>query len=91
VKLFHGGQYRKQEAHCKDLSEAGIGLILAAELSPSEVVSMKFSLPDSGETCEASAVLRHRLGFQYGFEFLSLPGALRAAIDKYLEGQERAD
>jgi len=38
LTLFAGKSYQKLNAHCKDLSEAGMGTILAAELASGEVV-----------------------------------------------------
>lgn len=89
--LFSGNQYQKLDAHCKDLSVAGIGLLLAAEVPIGEVVSLSFCLPGLTEPWEIRAVLRHRRGFHYGFEFLSLPQGRSAILKKYVEGLPRAD
>jgi hypothetical protein len=89
--LFSGNQYQKLEAHCKDLSEAGIGVLLAAEVPMGEVVSLNFCLPGSSESWEIKAVLRHRRGFHYGFEFLSLAPERNAILQKYVLGLPRAD
>jgi hypothetical protein len=72
ITLFAGNQYQTLEAHCKDLSEAGMGALLAAEVPMGEVVSLNFCLPGLTEAWELRAVLRHRRGFHYGWEFLSL-------------------
>ena len=89
--LFSGDQYQKLDAHCKDLSEAVIGVLLAAEVPMGEVVSLNFCLPGSAESWEIRAVLRHRRGFHYGFEFLSLAPERSAILRKYVEGLPRAD
>jgi len=89
--LFSENQYQKLDAHCKDLSEAGIGVLLAAEVPMGEVVSLDFCLPGLTESWEIRAVLRHRRGFHYGFEFLSLTGERSAVLKKYVEGLTRAD
>jgi hypothetical protein len=91
VTLFAGGEYQKREAHCKDLSEAGIGILLAAELISGEVVSLGFTLPGLPVLWDVRAVLRHRRGYQYGFEFLALPGERRVALKNYLNSLDRAD
>lgn len=91
VTLFADGQYHRLDAHCKDLSQAGIGLLLAAELTPGEVVSLNFSLPASAQPWEIRAVLRHRRGYHYGFEFLSLAREHGEILLQYLHGLERAD
>jgi hypothetical protein len=91
VTLFAGKNYQKLNAHCKDLSEAGIGTIIATELASGEVVSLSFSLPGSIEFCDVRAVLRHRRGYHYGFEFLSLGLEQIGALKSFIRGHERAD
>jgi hypothetical protein len=89
--LFSGKQYQRLDAHCRDLSEAGIGVLLAAEVPMGEVVSLNFSLPGLIESWEIRAVLRHRRGFHYGFEFLSLAPERIVILKKYIEDLPRAD
>jgi len=89
--LFSGNQYQRLDAHCKDLSEAGIGLLLAAEVPMGEVVSLNFCLPGLTEPWEIKAVLRHRRGFHYGFEFLSLAQERTLLLRKYIVELPRAD
>ena len=91
VTLLAGNQYQTLEAHCKDLSEAGIGALIAAEVPMGEVVSLNFSLPGLTEAWEVRAVLRHRRGFHYGFEFLSLERERTTALKKYIENLPRVD
>ena len=91
VTLLAGKSYQKLNAHCKDLSEAGMGAIVAAELTSGEVVSLSFSLPGSIELWEVRAVLRHRRGYHYGFEFLSLPAERVNVLKNFIQNRERAD
>jgi len=91
VSLFCGDGHQQLNAHCRDLSEAGIGVLLAEELTPGEVVSLTFALPGGSESWELRAVLRHRRGFHYGFEFLSLSGQQGRMLKTYLPSLERAD
>jgi c-di-GMP-binding flagellar brake protein YcgR len=79
------------EAHCRDLSKAGIGLLVAAELSLGDVVSLSFSLPGTEKALNFGAVLRHRRGFNYGFEFLSLFPEQERALATFLPKLRRAD
>jgi c-di-GMP-binding flagellar brake protein YcgR len=88
--LLVQNDYQRLEGHGRDLSEAGIGILLAAELASGEVVSLSFSLPNIGQW-EVRAVLRHRRGYQYGFEFLSLTDEQRKLLARYVQGLERAD
>src|SRR5271166_1069319 len=72
VSHLLGNHYQKLEGHCRDLSEAGIGILLAAELNGGEVTGLLFTLPGSALPWDVRAVVRYRRGYHYGFEFLSL-------------------
>ncbi len=86
VAVSHlGNHYQTVEGHCRDLSEAGIGILLAAELENGEVVSLSFSLPGSIPSWEVRTVVRYRRGYQYGFEFLSLTSEQQESLKSYLE------
>jgi hypothetical protein len=91
VTLLAGKNYQKLNAHCKDLSEAGMGTIIAAELTSGEVVSLSFSLSDSSQRWDVPAVLRHRRGYHYGFEFLSPDGERSGVLKTFIQNCERAD
>jgi hypothetical protein len=91
VTMFEEGEYKRLDAHCRDMSEAGIGMLVAAELPLGEVASLNFSLPDSPAPWEVRAVLRHRRGYHYGFEFLSLTHQQSEILGTYLQKQARAD
>jgi hypothetical protein len=90
VTLLLGNNYQKLEGHCRDLSEAGIGILLAAELKVGEVAGLGFSLP-GGLPWELRSVLRYRRGYHYGFEFLSLTGEQQEWLKAYLRGLEPVD
>jgi len=79
------------DAHCRDLSVAGMGVLIAEELNLGEVVALAFALPGSAQPCELRAVLRHRHGYHYGFEFLSLSELQGEALGGYLPRLKRAD
>lgn len=91
VNHLLGNDYQKLEGHCRDLSEAGIGILVAAELNTGEVAGFSFILPGSELLWEVRAVVRYRRGYHYGFEFLSLTGDQQAALNSYLNGQEPID
>ena len=91
VTLFSGKEHRKLAGHCRDLSQAGIGVLIAEELKLGEVASLVFSLPGTSHEWEVQAVLRHRRGYHYGFEFLSLSRERAEALAGYVEGLQRAD
>lgn len=86
VTVSHlGNHYQKIDGHCRDLSEAGIGILLATEMNSGEVVGLSFTLPGSTEPWELRAVSRYRRGYQYGFEFLSLTSEQQETLKSYLE------
>jgi c-di-GMP-binding flagellar brake protein YcgR len=86
VTVSHlGKHYEKLDGHCRDLSEAGIGILLATEMNSGEVVGLSFSLPGSTLLWDIRAVVRYRRGYQYGFEFLSVTSEQQETLKKYLE------
>jgi hypothetical protein len=91
VTLLSGEEHQHLDAHCKDLSKAGIGVLIAAELHLGEVASLGFSIPGVAETWDVRAVLRHRRGYHYGFEFLSLSEQQCKSLGSHLPSLERAD
>lgn len=91
VILFSGKDHQRLAAHCRDLSEGGMGLLIAAELRLGEVASLAFSLPDMSQSWDVRAVLRHRRGYHYGFEFIALPDQLSKNLAAYFPGRERVD
>jgi len=91
VTLFAGDSYRRLDAHCKNLSEAGMGILLAQELVAGEVVSLKFSFPESSQEWEPRAVLRHGRGYHYGLEFISLTTELSRAIRRFVQGLDTSE
>jgi c-di-GMP-binding flagellar brake protein YcgR len=91
VNHLLGNQYQKIEGHCRDLSQAGIGILLATELNAGEVTGLSFVLPGSSLSWEVRAVVRYRRGYHYGFEFLSLTGEQKKTLESYFEGLEPVD
>jgi c-di-GMP-binding flagellar brake protein YcgR len=91
VTLFSGKQHEQLRGHCRDLSQGGIGILIAADLPLGEVASLNFSLPNLPESWDVRAVLRCRRGYQFGFEFLSLSGQQASALAAYLPSLERSD
>jgi c-di-GMP-binding flagellar brake protein YcgR len=91
LSIFSGGEPETREAHCRDLSKAGIGVLLAAEISLGEVAVLSLTLPGLPEVWKVRAVLRYRRGYHYGFEFLSLSEQQNRELAEYLPNLERAD
>jgi c-di-GMP-binding flagellar brake protein YcgR len=91
VNHLQGDHYQKIEGHCRDVSQAGIGILLATELNIGDVASLNVSFPGSASTWELRAVVRYRRGYQYGFEFLSLNAEQKESLAKFLQGLEQIE
>jgi len=91
VTLFSATDRQRLDAYSRDISQAGIGMLIAAELNLGEVASLNFSLPNLPNCWEIRAVLRHRRGYHYGFEFLSPSDEQKTALAGYLRSLEPAD
>jgi hypothetical protein len=90
MTFLSGNKHQRLEGHCTDLSEAGIGILVAAELDVGEVVGLGFTVGGSFPR-ELRAVLRYRRGFHYGFEFLSLTAEQQESLRQYVKGLKQAD
>lgn len=91
VNYLQGDQYQTIEGHARNLSAAGIGMLLAAELSMGDVAGLSLCLSESASPLEVRAVVRYRHGYQYGFEFLSLTDEQQRALTEFLHGGEEVD
>jgi c-di-GMP-binding flagellar brake protein YcgR len=91
VTLFSGKEHLRLDAHCRDLSQGGMGVLIATDLPVGEVASLGFSLPNLSERWDVRAVLRCRRGYQYGFEFLALSDQQGKMLAAYVPSLERAD
>lgn len=91
VSVLLGNHYQRLDGHSRDLSEAGIGILVAAELNGGEVVGLSFLLPGSAVPWELRAVVRYRRGYQYGFEFLSLTVEQQESLKSYVKDLEPFD
>ena len=83
--------YKRSEGQCRDLSIAGIGVLLAEELTMGAVLSLAFTLPGLRAGWEVRVVVRHRRGYHYGLEFLSLRSEQSEVLADYLTKLERVD
>lgn len=90
MTFLSGNKHQQLEGRCKDLSEAGIGILVASELSVGEVVGLRFTV---GEMLprELRAVLRHRRGYHYGFEFLSLTAEQQNSLREHVKSLTQID
>jgi hypothetical protein len=72
VKVLGQDGYMRVHGRCFELAEAGLGAVITSELVPGEMVSLEFSIPEVAEAFAMRAVVRHRMGFLHGFEFIGL-------------------
>jgi len=71
VKVLGQDGYMRIHGRCFEIAEAGLGAVITSELVPGEMVTLEFSIPDVAEAFVMRAVVRHRMGFLHGFEFIS--------------------
>ena len=91
LTLLSSEGHQSLNAHCRDLSIAGMGVLIADELRVGEVVALAFVLPGSAQPWQLRAVLRHRRGYHYGFEFLSTSEREDELLGRYFPDLDRAD
>jgi hypothetical protein len=91
VSYLLENKYQNIVGHCRDLAEAGIGILLAAELNNGEVTGLNFLIPGDARPWAVRAVVRYRRGYHYGFEFLSLTDEQQQSLKNHLKGLKPAD
>ena len=72
VKVLGQAGYMRVHGRCFEIAEAGLGAVITSELVPGEMVTVEFSIPEIPEAFNLRAVVRHRMGFLHGFEFVGL-------------------
>jgi len=70
VKLLGEDGYVRIHGRCFEIAEAGLGAVITSELAAGEMVTLEFSIPEVAEIFVMRAVVRHRMGFLHGFEFV---------------------
>jgi len=66
----HG--YVRVHGRCFEIAEAGLGAVTTSELAVGDMVSVELFIPDMLEPITVRAVVRHRMGFLHGCEFVGL-------------------
>ena len=80
VDLYRVGETRARRGRSSDLGEGGLGGIMVADMQVGETVTLEFSGAPLLRPVRVQAVVRNRVGFRYGFEFLALSREQRALI-----------
>jgi TonB family protein len=65
---------------CIDISEAGVGAVIAGELSLGQQVAIELRLPNLGLPVRARALIRYQSHLRYGLEFVGLSMEQREMI-----------
>jgi len=71
VRVLGENGYMRIHGRCFEIAENGLGAVITSEFAAGEMVSLEFSIPGS-EAMTLRAVVRHRMGFLHGFEFVGL-------------------
>src|SRR5208283_978586 len=65
---------------CTDISESGVGVVVAGELAAGLQVAVEFRLPNVGVPVRARALVRYQLRLRCGLEFVGLSAEQREMI-----------
>lgn len=73
VIALRSGVPENLPARCTDLSECGVGGMVAGELTPGQQVALELRLPNVGVPVRARALVRYQGKLRCGFEFVGMP------------------
>src|ERR1700675_2968937 len=65
---------------CTDISEAGVGAVVAGELTAGQQVAVELRLPNVGVPVRARALVRYQSRLRCGLEFVGLPAEQKEMI-----------
>src|SRR5579862_6512297 len=88
VKVLGKDGYVRIHGRCFEIAEAGLGAVITSELVAGEMITLEFSIPDVPEAFVMRAVVRHRMGFLHGFEFIGALPAQSELIQKFCQTLE---
>jgi TonB family protein len=77
---LHCGVPQNLPGRCTDISEAGVGAVVAGELAAGQQVAVEMRLPNVGVPVRARALVRYQSRLRCGFEFVGLSGEQREMI-----------
>jgi hypothetical protein len=88
VKVLGKDGYVRIHGRCFEIAEAGLGAVITSELVAGEMITLEFSIPDVPQVFVIRAVVRHRMGFLHGFEFIGLHPAQSELIHAFCQKLE---
>jgi TonB family protein len=85
VIALRSGVPENLPGRCTDLSEAGVGAVIAGELVPDQQVAVELRLPNVGVPVRARALVRYQSRLRCGLEFTGLSAEQRAMIRYWVD------
>jgi PilZ domain len=86
IRIQRGQQNLVIEGWARDISESGLGALVARGLTLGEFVTLEIPLARSSKLIVPAKVARH-LGTQYGFQFTAWSAEQREQIRSAVKGQ----
>jgi len=83
VRVLGQDGYMRVHGRCFEINDSGLGAVVTSEFRPGEMVSLELSIPDVPDIQVLRAVVRHRMGFLHGFEFVGILPEQREYIKTY--------
>ena len=80
VIALRSGVPENLPGRCTDLSETGVGAVIAGELVPDQQVAVELRIPNVGVPVRARALVRYQSRLRCGLEFTGLSAEQRAMI-----------
>ena len=85
VRVLGKDGYLRVHGRCFEINDSGLGAVVTSELTTGEMVSVEFSIPRVADALLLRAVIRHRMGFLHGFEFVGILPEQREQIKTYCQ------
>ncbi len=83
VRVLGENGYVSVHGRCFEIGEGGLGAVITSELPAGEMVSLELAFPQVPDVQLLRAVVRHRMGFLHGFEFVGLLPEQREMIRNF--------
>lgn len=78
--VLRSGVPENLPGRCTDISEVGVGAVIAGEMPAGQQVAIELRLPNVGVPVRARALVRYQSQFRCGLEFLGLPAEQKEMI-----------
>lgn len=80
IRVLAGVQGEPVRSRTLDISEGGVAGIFNAGWNIGELATLQLTIPPKQDVLETRAIVRSRSGTRYGFEFVDMTSASRAAL-----------